>query len=135
MIFAASIIAVFLFLRSSRKKLDNVEFFEWIAMYTILTHILMPRGVYKFYSAYYMPIILVALIGTFSYYSKKSILTSASVLVAIGLFFGFSFWHLVIDRYFTPSILFLACIIIGILAAIRGSFKLIKKGNFQLSKN
>lgn len=95
----------------------------------------MPRGVYKFYSAYYMPVILVALISTFTYYSKKSILTSASVLVAIGLFFGFSFWHLSIERYFTPSILFLACIIIGILAAIRGSFKLIMKGNLQLIKN
>lgn len=135
MILAASIIAIFLFWRTNRKKLDNVEFFEWIAIYTVLTHILMPRGVYKFYSAYYMPIILVALIGTFTYYTKKSILTSASVLVAIGLFFGFSFWHLAIDRYLTPSILFLASIIIGILAALRGSFKLFTKGKFQLIKN
>jgi len=135
MILAASIIAIFLFWRSNQKKLDNVEFFEWIAIYTVLTHILMPRGVYKFYSAYYMPVILVALIGTLTYYSKKSILTSASVLVAIGLFLSFSFWHLAIDRYFTPSILFLACIIIGILAGIRGSCKLIMKRNLQPIKN
>ncbi|MBK5113250.1 MAG: hypothetical protein KGD59_13055 [Candidatus Heimdallarchaeota archaeon] len=127
MIFAASIIAIFLFWRSFGRKLDHVEFFEWIAIYTVLTHILMPRGVYKFYSAYYMPIILVALIGTFTYYVRKPFATSAGLFLAIGLFIGFSFWHLTIDRYFTPSILFLLCIIIGILAAIRIGFRSIKR--------
>ncbi|NHJ33037.1 MAG: hypothetical protein FK732_09245 [Asgard group archaeon] len=133
MILAASIIAILAFWRSYQNKLDNIGFFELIAIYTVLTHIFMPRGVYKFYSAYYMPIILVALIGTFSYYSKKAFPASVSVLVGIGLFFGFSFWHLVIDRFFTPSILFLACIIIGIFAGIRGTYKLVIRRNQQLA--
>jgi hypothetical protein len=135
MILAASIIAIFLFWRSYQNKLDNEKFFEWIAIYTVLTHVLMPRGVYKFYSAYYMPIILVALIGTFSYYSKKTAIATSSVVVAGGLFLGFSFWHLVIDRYFTPSILILLCIIIGLLASGRSGFKFWKKNSMQISTN
>jgi hypothetical protein len=126
MILAASIIAIFLFWRSFKKKLDHAEFFEWIAIYTVLTHILMPRGVYKFYSAYYMPIILVALIGTFTYYLRKPVTTGVSLFIAIGLFMGFSFWHLTIDRFFTPSILFLLCMIIGYLAVIRLLFRSIE---------
>jgi len=133
MILAASIMAIFLFWRAYQNKLDNIKFFEWIAIYTILTHVLMPRGVYKFYSAYYMPILLVALIGTLTYYSKKSIFTTASILVAGGLFMGFSIWHLVIDRYFTPSILILACIIIGILAGLRSAFIFWKNKRIKMS--
>ncbi len=131
MILAASILAIFLFWRAYQNKLDNIKFFEWIAIYTILIHVLMPRGIYKFYSAYYMPILLIALIGTFTYYSKNTIFTTSSIVVAGGLFLLFSFWHSVIDRYFTPTILILACIILGLLAGIRSTFIYMRKKSIQ----
>ncbi|MHA1221216.1 MAG: hypothetical protein ACTSQB_05740, partial [Candidatus Heimdallarchaeota archaeon] len=127
LILSASLIVVPMLYRSYKGKIDNVEFFEWISIYVIISHIFMPRGVYKFYSAYYMPILLIAIIGTLGYYGKRTITKSTSLILATGLFFGFSFWHLVILREFTPLILLLACVVIGVLAAARGTMKLLDR--------
>ncbi|HUT80146.1 MAG TPA: hypothetical protein VMZ29_03010 [Candidatus Bathyarchaeia archaeon] len=127
MIVSASVIAVPLLWRSFKVKLDNSEIFEVLAVYTIITHIFMPRGVYKFYSAYYMPIIIVALIGSLGYYGKHWLTKSTFLTIGISLFFAFSFWHLIIPREFTPLILFLASVVIAFLAGIRGTFKHLEK--------
>lgn len=127
MIIAATAITIPIFWRSYKGKLDEIEFFEWISIYTIITHIFMPRGVYKFYSAYYMPILLIALIGTLLYYSEKIISSIFLMFIVICVFMGLSIWYLTIDRYFTPVLLALVCLIIGFLTGLRGSFKYLER--------
>ncbi|MBN1329217.1 MAG: hypothetical protein JXA54_07065 [Candidatus Heimdallarchaeota archaeon] len=132
MIVSSSIIAIPLLWRAFNNKLDDCEIFEVLAIYTIITHIFMPRGVYKFYSAYYMPIIIVALIGSLGFYGKHWITKLAFLTIGISLFFAFSFWHLLIPRELTPLILFLASIVIAFFAGIRGTFKQLNK-HYQLN--
>jgi hypothetical protein len=135
MIIGASLIAIPMFWRSFNGKLSKIELFEWLSIYTIITHIFMPRGIYKFYSAYYMPIILIAIICSLFSFSKNNLIKIIMLGLSIGLFFGFSFWHLNIDRVFTPSILFLACLVIGGIALARvGTEKLAKKYNSSRNK-
>lgn len=134
MIMGANLIAIPLFWRSFKGKLNTIELFEWMSIYMIITHIFMPRGVYKFYSAYYMPVLLIVLICSLFSVGKKRFIKIIALAFSIGLFYGFSFWHLTINRVYTPSILFLFCLIIGLIAFVRiFSIKLIKK--FDLSRN
>ncbi|NHJ39622.1 MAG: hypothetical protein FK731_06265 [Asgard group archaeon] len=134
MILGTTLIAIPLFWRSFKEKLNVIEFFEWISIYTIISHIFMPRGIYKFYSAYYMPIILISLICSLTSMSEKKITKAITLAISISLFFGFSLWHLTIARLYTPSILFLACMVIGVISLVRiFSKKIIEKNN--LSRN
>jgi hypothetical protein len=106
--------------RTYNNKLDGIEFYEWISVYMIFTHIFMPRGVYKFYTAYYVPVILIAILGSLTnLMSKKSLLPISLILSGV-LFLGFNFWQLVITRLFTPFFLFMTTIVIGFFAMIRG---------------
>jgi len=123
MIASASIIAIVILWRTYKKKMDTIEFFEWMAVYMIITHIFMPRGVYKFYSAYYMPLILIAILGSLVYYTKTWKTSIISVLGTSILFMWFSFNHLLVHRFFTPSFLFLITLIILTLLATRMVFK------------
>jgi hypothetical protein len=134
MIIGAGFIAIPMFWRSYKRNLDNTEFFEWISIYTIITHIFMPRGVYKFYSAYYMPIILIAITCSLVKTNENSYVRILALFVAAGLFFGFSFWHLTITRVYTPLTLFLACIVIALLATFRGVLKTVTKQQHYLKK-
>jgi hypothetical protein len=135
MIIGANLIAIPLVWRSYKGKLSKVELFEWLSMYTIITHIFMPRGIYKFYSAYYMPIILIALIGSLFSFSKNKFIKIIMLALSIGLFFGFSIWHLNINRVFTPVLLFLACLVIGAISLARlGTEKLVKQYNLSRNK-
>ncbi len=127
MIISTSFIAVPLLVRSFNNKLDDYEIFEVLSIYTIISHIFMPRGVYKFYSAYYMPIIIIAIIGSLGFYGKHWLTKTTFLTVGVGLFFAFSFWHQIIDRELTPAILFLASIIIAFFAGIRGTYKFLEK--------
>ncbi|MHA1505138.1 MAG: hypothetical protein ACTSPT_08120 [Candidatus Heimdallarchaeota archaeon] len=120
MILISSIISVFMMWRAYNKKSDGIEFYEWISVYMIYTHIFMPRGVYKFYTAYFVPIILIALIGSLTnLMSKKSLLPISLILSGV-LFLGFNFWLLVIARLSVPFFLFMTTIVIGFFAMIRG---------------
>ena len=106
--------------RAYNKKSDGIEFYEWISVYMIYTHIFMPRGVYKFYTAYFVPVILIALIGSLTnLMSKKSLLPISLILSGV-LFLGFNFWLLVITRLSVPFFLFMTTIVIGFFAMIRG---------------
>jgi len=123
MIASASVIAVVILWRSYKKKVDSIEFFEWMAVYMIVTHIFMPRGVFKFYSAYYMPLILIAIIGSLVYYTKKWKMSIISVGGSSLLFIWFSLKYLNINRFYAPSLLFLLALIILALLAIRMIFR------------
>ncbi|RLI71580.1 hypothetical protein DRO91_01755 [Candidatus Heimdallarchaeota archaeon] len=123
MIASASVIAVGMLWRSYQDKMDNIEFFEWIAMYTIVTHIFMPRGVYKFYTAYYVPMILVALLGTFTYFFSSEKWVAFSLLAGGALFLWFNFWLLIMDRWAVPFYLFMVALTIGLLAFVRNDVK------------
>jgi len=116
MILSANILAVPLLWRSFHGKNDPAELFSILSIYIITTHILMPKGVFKFYSAYFTPFLLLAMLLSFNEVGKKLIVTITLGLLTIGAFLGFGVWHLVVNRYFTPLVLFLACIFIGILA-------------------
>jgi len=131
MIASASIIAIVILWRTYNKKMDTIEFFEWMALYIILTHIFMPRGVYKFYSAYYMPLLLIAILGSLVYYTKTWKTSIISVFSTSVIFLGFSFYLLLVYRYFTPALLFLIALVIIALLTVRMTFKTwyLKKGN------
>ncbi len=119
MILSASIIAIFMFWRSYNSKLDGIEFFEWIAAYTIFTHIFMPRGVYKFYTAYFVPMILIAILGALTNFTPKKEHLPISMVAASALFFGFNIWLLVMARWPVPFYLFMVAITIGFIGMIR----------------
>jgi len=125
MILSANVIAVSMFVRSYRGKLDGIEFFEWISIYVILTHIFMPRGVYKFYVAYFVPMILVAFMGNLTSYVTNKKFVMAGILPAAGLFLGFNIWLLVMDRWPVPFYLFMVALAIGLMAFIRADIKYI----------
>ncbi len=123
MIVCASAIGVYLLWRSFKGKIDTIEIFELLAIYTIWTHLFMPRGVFKFYSTYYVPIILIAIISSVSYFKTKKII-SAGLLSAVALIFmGFNIWHLVSIRYFLPILLFISSIVLLIIFGGRRIYK------------
>jgi hypothetical protein len=119
MILSASIIAVFMFWRSYKSKLDGIEFFEWIAAYTIFTHIFMPRGVYKFYTAYYVPMILIAILGAITNFTPNKKYLPIGMATAGALFMGFNIWLLVMGRWPVPFYLFMVALTIGFIGMIR----------------
>ena len=119
MILSASIIAVFMFWRSYNSKLDGIEFFEWIAAYTIFTHIFMPRGVYKFYTAYYVPMILIAILGAITHFTSDKKYLPIGMLTVGVMFFGFNIWLLIMSRWTVPLYLFMVAITIGFIGMIR----------------
>ena len=123
MIFSATIIAVIMLWRSYKNKMDKIEFFEWIAMYTIFTHIFMPRGVYKFYTAYYVPMILVAIFGSFVKMTSKKEFLPIGIITGSAIFLGFNIWLLTIQRYPVPFYLFMMALLIGLLIWFRTNFK------------
>jgi len=120
MILSASIISVFMMWRSYNKQSDGIEFYEWLSVYMIYSHIFMPRGVYKFYIAYFVPVILIALVGSLTNLMSKKSLLPISLIMAGTIFFGFNFWLLVIVRESVPFLLFMTTIVIGFFAMIRG---------------
>jgi hypothetical protein len=135
MVIGATVIAIPLFWASFRGNLDNTSIMEALSIYMVLTHIFMPRGVYKFYSAYYMPVLLIAIICSLVNISVEQYSRFTAVLLAVGLFFGFSFWHMTINRYYIPTILFFACIVITFIAVIRLLLKpLMNKLEFKINK-
>ncbi|MEA2070641.1 MAG: hypothetical protein U9O98_05055 [Asgard group archaeon] len=119
MILSATIIAVFLLWRSYSNKLDGTGFFEWIAAYTIFTHIFMPRGVYKFYTAYYVPMILIALICSLTHMLDNPKFLLIGLISSSSLFLGFNFWLITMNRFIVPFYLFMVAIAILILKTIR----------------
>jgi len=114
---------VYLMWRSFRGKLDNTEFFELISIYTIWTHIFMPRGVFKFYSAYYVPIIIVALVSSLAYYKVKKIAFLSLLSLAVILFMGFNLWHEIIHPYFIPLLLFISSLMLMALFGLRRFYR------------
>jgi hypothetical protein len=127
MILSATIIAVGMLWRSYSGKLDGIEFFEWIAVYTIFTHIFMPRGVYKFYTAYFTPMILVALLGTITYYLSNKKVVGFSSLAAGALFLGFNIWLIFMDRWAIPFYLFIVALFIALIGFIRADIRYVKE--------
>lgn len=111
MILSASVIGVYLLWRSFNGKIDTIEIFELLAVYTIWTHIFMPRGVFKFYSTYYVPIILIALVCSLSYYKTKTIISAGLLLSSAIIFIGFNLWHQISASFFLPILLFIASIV------------------------
>jgi hypothetical protein len=133
MVLSSSIIAVFMLYRSYIGKMDGIEFFEWISVYTIFSHIFMPRGVYKFYTAYYIPMIIIALLGSLANLTEKKSFIAIGIITATGLFFGFNFWLLTINRNYVPFFLFTFAILIGLFGAIRSYFRERRKQGTELS--
>jgi hypothetical protein len=119
MVFVASIIAVSMSWRAYDEAFTKVEFFEWIAPYTIAAHIFMPRGVYKFYTAYYVPMILIALLGSFAAVSSKKRDLMITLPIAMGLFLGFNIGLLLINRFLVPFFLFIVALTIALIAVVR----------------
>ncbi len=119
MILSATIIAIYMFWKSYNDKLDGIAFFEWIAAYTIFTHIFMPRGVYKFYTAYYVPMILIALVGSFTYFTSDEKFLPIGMILSSALFLGFNIWLLVMGRWGVPFYLFMVAITIILFGVIR----------------
>jgi hypothetical protein len=126
MILSASICAIVMFWRSYYNQLDELEFFEWIAIYTIFSHIFMPRGVYKFYTAYYVPMILVALLGSITYYFSKKEFVAISTIVGGAIFLGFNIWLLTMARFAVPFYLFMVALFIALLGFLRADGRYIQ---------
>lgn len=127
MILSATIIATGMFWRSYNNKLDNIEFFEWIAIYTIFTHIFMPRGVYKFYTAYYVPMILIAFLGSITYFLNNKKQVGISTFIAGALFLWFNIWLMLMDRMAMPFYLFMVALFIALLGFLRFELKYMKE--------
>ncbi|NHJ38503.1 MAG: DUF2029 domain-containing protein [Asgard group archaeon] len=135
MILSASIIAVGMFWRSYANKMDNIEFFEWIAVYTIFSHIFMPRGVYKFYTAYYVPMILVAMLGSITYFFSNKKTVGISLTAASALFLGFNIWLIAMDRWAITFYLFIVALVIGLMGFIRADIIYIKEKKTKSEQN
>ena len=123
MILSASIIAVFMMWRSFKGKMDGVEFYEWISIYMIFSHIFMPRGVYKFYTAYFTPVILIAFLGAFAKLTEKKELLPIGLVAGSALFLGFNIWLLVISRFPVPFLLFMTAVVIALILWFRAYFR------------
>lgn len=123
MILSASVIGVYLLWRSFKGKIDTIEIFELLAVYTIWTHLFMPRGVFKFYSTYYVPIILIALISSLSYYKTKKIIFVGLISTSALIFMGFNFWHQFSATFFLPILLLITSIVLLIILGSRTIYK------------
>ncbi|MFW9922838.1 MAG: glycosyltransferase family 39 protein [Candidatus Thorarchaeota archaeon] len=132
MILLCSGIVVYMCWREYKGKMDGVEFFEWIAVYTIVSHIMMPRGVYKFYSAYYVPMLLIALLGSFAKLTSKRKFLPIGLLVGSTIFLGFNFWHFTLPRFSVPFFLGMVALFICLLSWIRGYLRDESKMRFIL---
>ncbi|MCF2144307.1 MAG: hypothetical protein K9W42_11460 [Candidatus Heimdallarchaeota archaeon] len=106
MILSANILAIPLLWRSSQGKNDSTELFSILAIYMIATHIFMPKGVFKFYSAYFTPEILVAILLLLGSFGRKPFFESITLALTYGLFIGVNLGLLIINRYLTPVLLF-----------------------------
>ncbi len=138
MITSAIAISIVFFFRSYKNKLDNIEFFELTSIYTVIVHIFMPRGVFKFYSAYYAPIITITIVTSLAFYIRNWRTTGLWLTIAISFLLCFGLGHLWIPRDGTPLLLFIVCLIIAILMGIRTIFKnriTKKKSNSILSQD
>ncbi|MBD3191967.1 MAG: hypothetical protein GF308_15070 [Candidatus Heimdallarchaeota archaeon] len=133
MVLVTTSIALLICWRVYENKLDSIEFFIWIALYTVLSHIFMPRGVYKFYTAYYVPIILVALLGSLYPLCRENKFLPFTLLFSMTLFLGFNIGLLVIHRWIVPVYLFLVCLVLAVIGSISG-YLIKKQQNNSLSK-
>lgn len=131
MILSASVIVVLMLRRSFNGKMDGIEFYEWIAIYMIFSHIFMPRGVYKFYTAYFTPVILIAFLGSLAKLTEKKELLPIGLVMGSALFLGFNIWLIVIPRFPVPFLLFMTAVVIALLLWLRAYFRdlAVKKGN------
>ena len=130
MILFCSIIAVFMAWRSYYNKMDGIEFFEWIAVYTIVSHIMMPRGVYKFYVAYFTPMLLIAFLGAFVEMLNKKKFLFIGIISGSALFFGFNIWLLVIPRFPVPFFLGMTALVVILISWFRAYLRDTSKMKF-----
>ncbi|NHK31408.1 MAG: hypothetical protein FK730_08660 [Asgard group archaeon] len=137
LIFSATIISILLLWRAYTNKLTKNGVLELITLYLILSHLFLPRGVFKFYTAYFIPFIAAVLINSITKISKNKIILPLSLILISALFFGSNLWLIIIDRVYFPLILFGLCIIIALLGLTRIYIQLninkrLKKTNYLL---
>ncbi|NHJ38595.1 MAG: hypothetical protein FK731_01085, partial [Asgard group archaeon] len=68
----ASVISIIFLWRSSKNKLTKSAFLELITIYLITSHLFLPRGVFKFYTTYFIPFIIIGLIISISEIFKNN---------------------------------------------------------------
>lgn len=119
MILTATIISMVTLWLSYKKKLDFFNICGWLSVYLIFTHIFMPRGIFKFYIAYFIPIILIYLVG----FHHEKISDEITLIPMSIIFLGFNVLILLINRYLVPLLLFLLAIVIIITEILRISFR------------
>ena len=78
---SSSLISLILLWRSYRNKLTNIGFVELITSYIILTHLFLPRGMFKFYTTYFTPFYLLAFLLSLVKMSKKDIILGINLTI------------------------------------------------------
>jgi hypothetical protein len=130
MIVTASTITVILIWRAYKNKLTKLGIIEIITIYIILTHLFIPRGIFKFYTPFFIPFIIVTFITSVVGLSDKKILQTLGLIGISLLFFGSNVWLLKIERMYFPLILFGLCLIIGLLGIGRNVISRINQIKF-----
>ncbi|MFW9921997.1 MAG: hypothetical protein ACFFDW_01785 [Candidatus Thorarchaeota archaeon] len=129
MIVFATIIAIYMMWRAFYKKMDNIELFEFSAIYIILTHIFLPRGIFKFYTPFYMPFIIIAIVTSLTQFNKRNIALLITLPLTALIIIGFGIWHQVAVGFFIPILLFYMSLLLLALAISRKGFNRIMKKN------
>ena len=119
MILSANVLAIPLLWRSFRGKNDSTELFSIVAIYMIATHIFMPKGTFKFYSAYFTPEILLAILLLLGNLGKRSFSEPIILAVIYSLFISVNLWLVIINRHLTPVLLFFVAVILTLLIISR----------------
>lgn len=118
MIFTSSVISVIIFWLAYKRKQHEIPFLQWIAIYLTTSHLFLPRGIFKFYTPYFMPFLLIALIISLSNLLKNKLLLAGYLLIISVVFIGSNIWILLIARGYFPLILAALCLIIGIFGLV-----------------
>ncbi|NHJ47196.1 MAG: hypothetical protein FK733_05355 [Asgard group archaeon] len=137
MIVTASVIAVYLLWSTYKNRLSKLGLIESITIYLILTHLFLPRGTFKFYTTYFIPFIIIALITSVDKLTNKKIFQAIGIIGISLLFFGSNIWLLIVERIYFPLIPFGICLIIGLLYIGRIIVNRINKNQFleKVNKN
>lgn len=131
MLLMASIVSFILLWRSFTNKITKSGFLELITIYLVLSHLFLPRGVFKFYTAYFIPFIIIGFFNSITKISKNNIFLASGLLIVSIIIFGCNLWLIIIERIYFPLILFGLCIILSLLGITR-VFLPINKGKQNL---
>ncbi|MEA2070585.1 MAG: hypothetical protein U9O98_04770 [Asgard group archaeon] len=122
-ILSAFLIVVLLSWRAINGELTKADLLLALTCYGFLTHIFMPRGVFRFYFTYFTPLLLAGFLA-FCFQKEHTLFLSSLLLVLASSFYlGFNFGLLLLNRIFMPFYIFIWSVILILCSLLSTIFR------------